>query len=113
LRKTALSIIAHSVAFCSVREVQKAMTAFALFIWFTLAGFLLTLFLALFTRYLWPALLRKSHCAWCWNDFQLMRWYPRRWSSTICLHHDRQLRAQSAARQRTRRAAATRPEVQA
>ena len=30
MRKTALSIIAHSVAFCSVREVQKAMTAFAL-----------------------------------------------------------------------------------
>jgi len=55
----------------------------------------------------WSALVRQSHCAWCWKSFHLMRWYPRRWSSTICLHHDRQLRVHSAAR-RARRLAGER-----
>jgi len=66
--------------------------------WLTLVGILLTLSLTLFTWYLWLALIRKSHCAWCWKSLHLIQWYPRRWSSSICLHHDRQIRAQSAAR---------------
>lgn len=74
------------------------MTILDIFIYFALVGILLALYLTLFTWYCWPALVRKTHCAWCWKSLHLMRWYPRRWSSTICLHHDRQLRAQSAAR---------------
>jgi hypothetical protein len=46
----------------------------------------------------WPTLLRQSHCAWCWKMLRIMRWYPRRWSSTICYRHARQIRAASAAR---------------
>jgi hypothetical protein len=84
-------------------------------IWFTLTGFLLILSLTFFAWYLWPSLMRKSHCAWCWKSLYLMEWYPRGWSSTICGHHDRQLRAQSAARRARRLATAMRPpaEVQA
>ncbi len=84
------------------------MTTLSIFIWFTLVGIVLTLYLTFFTWYLWPGLMRKSHCPWCWQSLHLMRWYPRRWSSTICLHHDRQLRAQSAARRARRLATATR-----
>jgi arylamine N-acetyltransferase len=78
------------------------MTILDILIYFALVGILLALYLMLFTWHFWPALLRKSHCAWCWKSFHLMRWYPQRWSSTICLHHDRQLRAQSAARRERR-----------
>ncbi len=89
------------------------MTTFDIAIGFTLVGILLALYLTLFTWYLWPALVRKSHCAWCWKSLHLMQWYPRRWSSTICLHHNRQIRAQSAARRlaRQRGAAATSPAI--
>jgi hypothetical protein len=85
------------------------MTTPHIIIWFTLIGFLLTLYVMFFTWYLWPTLVRKSHCAWCWNSLRLMRWYPRRWSSTICERHDRQLRAQSAARRARRLAGVARP----
>ena len=88
------------------------MTTPLIIIWFTLVGFLLTLYLTFFTWYLWPALIRKSHCAWCWKALRLMRWYPPEWSSTICGRHDRQLRAQSAARRARRLAAAIRPPVE-
>ena len=88
------------------------MTILDLAIWFSLLGPLLTLYLMWFTWYLWLALIRKSHCAWCWKALRLMRWYPREWSSTICGRHDRQLRAQSAARRARRLAAATRPPVE-
>ena len=83
------------------------MTILDSFIYFALVGILLALYLMLFTRYCWPALVCKTHCAWCWKSLHLMQWYPRRWSSTICKHHDRQLRAQSAAR-RARRLAGKR-----
>jgi hypothetical protein len=91
------------------------MTTFTILIWSTLAAILLSLYLILFTWYFLPVLMRKSHCAWCWKALHLMQWYPRGWSSTICGHHDRQLRAQSAARRARRLAAATNPsaEVQA
>ncbi len=91
------------------------MTTLHLIILFTLAGLLLTLYLTLFTSYLWPVLVRISHCPWCWKSLHLMQWYPRRWSSTICGRHDRQLRAQSAARRARRLATATKlsGEVQA
>jgi len=91
------------------------MTTLYIIIWLTLIGFLLTLYLTFFTWYLWPVLMRKSHCAWCWKSLSLMRWYPQCWSSTICGRHDRQLRAQSAARRSRRIVAATSPsgEVQA
>ncbi len=82
------------------------MTTFHVVIWFALAGALLALYLTLFTWYLWPALVRKSHCAWCWQSLRLMPWYPRRWSSTICKRHSRRLRTQSAARRARRRATA-------
>jgi hypothetical protein len=85
------------------------MTTLHIIIWFTLTSFMLTLYVTFFTWYLWPALIRKSHCAWCWKSFRLMRWYPRRWSSTICGLHARQLRAQSAARRARRLAAVARP----
>jgi hypothetical protein len=78
------------------------MTALDSVRWLTLVGILLTLSLTLFTWYLWLALIRKSHCAWCWKSLHLIQWYPRRWSSSICLHHDRQIRAQSAARRLAR-----------
>ncbi len=78
-------------------------------IWFALIGIVLTLSLTLLAWFIWPALMRKSHCAWCWKALYLMRWYPRGWSSTICGRHDRQLRAQSAARRGRRLAAATSP----
>ena len=86
------------------------MTILDLAIWFSLLGLLLTLYLMWFTWYCWPALLHKSHCAWCWKSLHLMQWYPRRWSSTICRHHDRQIRAQSAARRTRRLAGARLPE---
>jgi hypothetical protein len=91
------------------------MTTPHVIIWFTLAAFLLTLYLICFTRYFWPVFIRKSHCAWCWQSLRLMRWYPRTWSSTICRRHDRQLRAQSAARHAHRLDDSARPpaEVQA
>lgn len=88
------------------------MTTLQLIILFTLAGLLLALHLTLFTWYLWPVLVRISHCAWCWKALHLMQWYPRGWSSTICGHHDRQLRAQSAARRARRLAAATNPSAE-
>lgn len=62
--------------------------------WFTTSFIML----ALFPRSPRLAFVRKLHCAWCWKTLHLMQWYPRRWSSTICGHHGRQLRAQSAAR---------------
>ncbi len=91
------------------------MTTLSIILWLILTGFLLTLYLTFFTWYLWPTLIRKSHCAWCWKALHLMQWYPRRWSSTICGRHDRQLRTQSAARRARRLATATSPsaEVQA
>jgi membrane protein required for beta-lactamase induction len=89
------------------------MSPISILFWLTLGGVLLTLYLALFTWYIWPALIRKSHCAWCWKVLHLMRWYPRRWSSTICERHDRQLRAQAAARRAGRLATATRPQAEA
>ena len=79
-------------------------------IYFALLGTLLVLSLTLLTWYLWPPLRRKSHCAWCWKSLHLMQWYPRCWSSTICLHHDRQLRARSAARRARRLSAIIPPE---
>ncbi len=85
------------------------MTILDIVIYFALVGTLLALALTLLTWYLWPALMRKSHCAWCWKVFHLMQWYPRHWSSTICGRHDRQLRAQSATRRARRLAAAARP----
>ncbi len=85
------------------------MTTPLIITWFTLTAFLLMLYLTYFTWYLWPAFIQKSHCAWCWKSFRLMRWYPRDWSSTICGHHNRQLRAQSAARRARRLAATTSP----
>jgi hypothetical protein len=89
------------------------MTALDIVSWSTLVEIILALSLTLFTRYVYPTLKRKSHCAWCWKSLHLMQWYPRRWSSTICLHHNRQIRAQSAARRlaRQRAAAATRPAI--
>lgn len=92
--------------------VRQLLETLYIIIWFTLADFLLTLYLTFFTWYLWPALIRKSHCAWCWKALHLMRWYPRRWSSTICERHDRQLRAQSAARRARRLATAMRPSAE-
>lgn len=89
------------------------MTTLSIMLWLTLSGLLLALYLTLLTWYLSPVLVRKSHCAWCWKALHLMRWYPRRWSSTICRRHDRQLRAQSAARRVRRLAEATRPSVEA
>ncbi len=85
------------------------MTTPYLIIWFTLTGFLLTLYLTFLTWYLCPMLVSKSHCAWCWKSLHLMHWYPRGWSSTICPRHDRQLRAQSAARRARRLAESARP----
>jgi hypothetical protein len=91
------------------------MTILDIVIYFALLGTLLVLSLTLLTWYLWPPLRRKSHCAWCWKALHLMQWYPRHWSSTICRHHDQQLRAQSGTRRARRLAAAMRPpaEVQA
>jgi len=80
------------------------MNTLSIIIWVTLAT-LLALNLSLLGWHLWPAIMRKSHCAWCWKSLHLMRWYPRRWSSTICGRHDRQLRARAAAH-RARRLAA-------
>ncbi len=88
------------------------MSTLSIILWLTLVGVLLTLYLALFTWYLWPGLVRKSHCAWCWKSLRLMQWYPRSWSSTICGRHDRQLRAQSAARRAHRLTAATVPQAE-
>jgi len=88
------------------------MTTLYIIIWLTLTGFLLILYLIFFTWYLWPAIMRKSHCAWCWKSLYLMRWYPRQWSSTICRRHDRQLRAQSATRRARRCAIATNPSAE-
>jgi hypothetical protein len=41
------------------------MTTPQIIIWSTLTVFLLTLYLTFFAWYLWPSLMRKSHCAWC------------------------------------------------
>jgi hypothetical protein len=90
------------------------MTTLTIVLWFSLIGILLALYLTLFTWYCWPALVRKLHCAWCWKAWHLMQWYPRRWSSTICKCHERQLRTQSVARHAHHLAAITPPgEVQA
>lgn len=89
------------------------MSPLSIILWLTLVGVLLTLYLALFTWHIWPGLVRKSHCAWCWKALHLMQWYPRSWSSTICGYHDRQLRAQSAARRARRLTAATGPQAEA
>jgi hypothetical protein len=103
-----ISIITHSVPSAQHRRYKKHMTTPSLIIWFTLTGILLALYLTLFTWYLWPALIRKSHCAWCWKSLHLMQWYPRAWSSTICGRHDRQLCAQSAAHRARRLAESAR-----
>ena len=47
---------------------------------------------------------RKACCPWCWRHWHLMRWYPRRLSSTICHRHERRILAQMAARRRAREA---------
>ncbi|HEY6407684.1 MAG TPA: hypothetical protein VIY29_09480 [Ktedonobacteraceae bacterium] len=68
----------------------------------------------LIARYLlWPRIYRITHCSWCWRDAGIADDYPAPWSSTICHHHDRQMRAQSAARRLTRERAmaATRPAI--
>ncbi len=65
----------------------------------------------LIARYLlWPRIYRVTHCCWCWKDAGIMHEYPAPWSSTICHHHDRQVRARSTARRlaREQTAAATR-----
>lgn len=38
------------------------------------------------------------HCPWCWRALRVMRWYPERWSSTICTHHSKQQYARLASR---------------
>ena len=74
--------------------VMKALLA----AWMLWACLVVVLLLVLLIRQGWSALLRQSHCAWCWKMVGIMRWYPCHWSSTICRHHARQVRAQSAAR---------------
>ncbi len=49
-------------------------------------------------------LVRKTHCAWCWGDVGLTRWYPECWSSTICRHHEADILARSAVRRAARQA---------
>lgn len=90
-------------------------------IWLALWLLILLLYATLFAWYAWPAthraycrartaLYRHLHCPWCWRALHLMRWYPPRWSSSMCAHHQRQERARLAAR-RARRGAASRPQV--
>src|SRR5712692_5517989 len=86
-----------------------AMTHLQLFIWAVVL--VSTGQVYLIARYLlWPRIYRITHCCWCWQDAGIMHEYPAPWSSTICQHHDRQLRAGSTARRqaRERAAAATR-----
>lgn len=49
---------------------------------------------------------RQCHCVWCWDAWHLRRWYPERWSSTMCAYHHhehtRQLQARRSARQTAR-----------
>lgn len=52
--------------------------------------------------YSWPAWHRVLYCPWCWQDCHVMRYYPARWSSTICAHHEQRIRQQSAARRAQR-----------
>ena len=110
-----LYLVERRVCLLPKEEVQEDMIALRIAMCFTLAAFLLSLHLICFAWYFWPVLLRKSHCAWCWKSFRLMQWYPRSWSSSICNHHDLQLRAQSAVRRARRLAesARTQAEVQA
>jgi arylamine N-acetyltransferase len=85
----------------------------ALFIWLV---FVVSLSQVLYITWrLWPflcatgctlrsAVYRKVHCPWCWNDLQVRRWYPMRWSSTMCVHHVRCQRAGLTARRQAREA---------
>ncbi len=61
------------------------------------------------TQAMGKACYRKLHCVWCWKALHIKRWYPQRWSSTLCLHH----RQVEMMRWKARRAAylATRPTV--
>ncbi|MHB8596677.1 MAG: hypothetical protein ACYDER_07695, partial [Ktedonobacteraceae bacterium] len=47
-------------------------------------------------RYVRTALYRHLHCAWCWRALRIIRWYPPRWSSTMCSYHKQQTRARQA-----------------
>lgn len=78
------------------------MTTMLLSIWFALLGLLLVLECLLLLRQQWSRLTRKVSCPWCWKRWHLMRWYPRRLSSSICCAHERLLRKQSAARRARR-----------
>lgn len=62
---------------------------------------------------LWPRIWRIIHCPWCWKDAGIADNFPPPWTSTVCLYHDRQIRAQSAARRlaRQRATAADRPAI--
>lgn len=86
--------------------------------WLLLCTLILLLAGTLFVRYTWPtvrqmlrnaqaALYRRVHCAWCWHSLHIMRWYPPRWSSSMCARHKRQARAQLAARRARRNVATT------
>lgn len=88
-------------------------------VWLLLCLLILLLSGLLFARYTRPTvrrvlrrtrttLYRRMHCAWCWRAFHIMRWYPPRWSSTMCYYHRQQQRAWLAAR-RARLNATTRP----
>lgn len=68
------------------------------FIWFGLFALLFVLELLLLVYWIWPQVRRKLSCPWCWQGCGIMRWYPHRWSSTICQKHEQMIRTQAAAR---------------
>lgn len=68
---------------------------------------LLVIFMALVVvlggTMIWSSIRKYLYCPWCWERFGIGRWYPRPWSSTVCIYHEKRLRAHIAAR-RARRA---------
>ena len=78
------------------------MNALPLLLGFGALALLLLFGLTLLCQFLWPHIVRKCHCSWCWKALHLTRFYPRQWSSTICRYHDHRMCARSAARRQAR-----------
>ncbi len=46
---------------------------------------------------------RMMLCSWCWRGLHIGRFFPRTWSSTICVRHERHILKQSEARRAARK----------